>query len=144
MKNRTTILNSALAAVLGVVLLVSILVKTMCPHFIIPAINVPYMVAVSLAALVVTSFVKTEEGCVICEDILAAVTFGLLPWVAGAITGAEIFKYALVGLVVFGILNELFKAMIQRMNLAGLTKSAVIPAAFALYLACQSFTGWIL
>lgn len=144
MKNRTTILNAILAAVLGVVLLVSIIVKTVCPHFIIPELDIPYIAAVSLVALVLTNFVKTEEGCFLCEMFLAGVTFGVLPWAAGMITGAEVFKFILGGAIVFAVLNEMFKAMVKRMDLAGLSKCATIPAAFALYLACQCFAGWIL
>lgn len=144
MKNRTTILNAVLAAVLGVTLLISIIVKTMCPQIIIPEVNIPYIAAISLIALVLTSFVKTENGCLVCEAVLAGITFGVLPWAAGAIFGGEILKYALAGAIVFAVLNEMFKAMVKRIDLAGACKGAVIPAAFALYLACQCFAGWIL
>ena len=144
MKNRTTILNAVLAAVLGVVLLISIILKTMCPQIIIPEVNIPYIAAISLIALVLTSFVKTDKDCVVCEAILAGITFGVLPWAAGAITGGEILKYVLVGAIVFAVLNEMFKAMVKRIDLAGACKGAVIPAAFGLYLACQCFAGWIL
>ena len=144
MKNRTTILNAVLAAVLGVALLISIILQTMCPQIIIPEVNIPYIAAISLIALVLTSFVKTDKDCVVCEAILAGITFGVLPWAAGAITGGEILKYALVGAIVFAVLNEMFKAMVKRIDLAGACKGAVIPAAFGLYLACQCFAGWIL
>ena len=144
MKNRTTILNAVLAAVLGVALLISIILKTMCPQIIIPEVNIPYIAAISLIALVLTSFVKTDKDCVVCEAILAGITFGVLPWAAGAITGGELLKYALVGAIVFAILNEMFKAMVKRIDLAGACNGAVIPAAFGLYLACQCFAGWIL
>lgn len=143
MKNRTTILNSVLAAVLGVVLLVSVIVKTVCPHVILPEINIPYIAAVSLVALVLTHFVKTEEGCPVCQAILAAVTFAVLPWAAGLATAA-VWKMAIVGGIVFAVLNAMFTAMVKRMELADTCKGAVIPAAFGLYLACQCFTGWIL
>ena len=63
MRNRTTILNSVLAAVLGVVLFVSVIIKTNCPHFILPEISIPYIAAITLIALVLTHFVETEEGC---------------------------------------------------------------------------------
>ena len=116
----------------------------MCPQIIIPEVNIPYIAAISLIALVLTSFVKTDKDCVVCEAILAGITFGVLPWAAGAITGGEILKYVLVGAFVFAVLNEMFKAMVKRIDLAGACKGAVIPAAFGLYLACQCFAGWIL
>ena len=143
MKNRTTILNTILAAVLGVVLLVSIIVKTVSPHFILPEMNIPYIAAVSLVALVLTHFVKTEEGCPVCQAILAAVTFAALPVVAG-LAAAPIWKLALVGGIVFAALNAMFTAMEKRMELADTWKYAVIPGAFGLFLACQCFAGWIL
>ena len=143
MNNRTTILNSILAAVLGVVLLVSVIVKTFCPHFILPEINIPYMAAISLIALVLTHFVKTEDGCQVCQAILAAITFAVLPWAAG-LAVAAIWKLALCGGIVFAVLNAMFTAMVERMKLADSCKYAAIPAAFGLFLACQCFAGWIL
>ena len=143
MKNRTTILNSVLAAVLGIVLLVSVIVKTVSPHFILPEINIPYIAAVSLMALVLAHFVKTEEGCILCEALLATVTFAVLPMAAGLATVA-VWKLAIIGGIVFTVLNVMFTAMIKRMELSSTCKYAVIPAAFGLYLACQCFAGWIL
>ena len=144
MKNRTTILNTSLAAVLGVVLLASIVAKTMCPQLILPQINIPYVAAISLVALVITSFVKTEEGCIYCEMALAALTFGVLPFVAGMVSGAEVLKLALVGGIVFGALDLMVNAMTKRISMAGICKCAVIPSAFVMYLACQCFTGILL
>lgn len=144
MKNRTTILNTTLAVVLGVTLLVSIIVKMMCPQLILPKINIPYIAAVSLVALVITSFVKTEEGCIYCEIALAAVTFGVLPMVAGMVSGMAALKIALCGGIVFGVLDLMVNAMTKRIAMAGTCKCAVIPSAFVLYLACQCFTGIVL
>jgi len=143
MKNRTTILNSILAAVLGVALLVSVLVKTASPHFILPEINIPYIAAISLIALVLTNFVKAEEGCPLCQALLAAVTFAVLP-VAAGLTTVAVWKLALVGGIIFAVLNAMFTAMVKRMELADTCKYAVITAAFGLFLACQCFAGWIL
>ena len=143
MKNRTTILNTVLAAVLGVVLLVSVIVKTNCPHFILPEINIPYIAAISLTALVLTHFVETEKGCFICEALLAAVTFAVLPAAVGLATAA-VWKTALCGGIVFAVLNAMFTAMTKRMELADTCKYAVIPAAFGLFLAFQCFSGFIL
>lgn len=143
MKNRTTILNSVLAAVLAIVLLISILVKMVLPHYILPKIGIPYIVAVSLAALVITHFIQTEEGCPICQAALAAVTFAVLPWAAGLATD-PVWKPAICGGVVFAVLNAMFTAMEKRMELAEVSKYAVIPAAFGLFLAFQCFSGWVL
>ena len=145
MKNRTTILNTILAVVLGVILLVSIIAKMMCPQLILPQLNIPYVAAISLVALVITSFVKTEEGCIYCETLLAAVTFAVLPTVAGMVVSMSgILKLALCGGIVFGVLDLMVNAMTKRIAMSGICKCAVIPSAFVLYLACQCFTGILL
>ena len=144
MKNRTTILNTTLAAVLGVTLLGSIIAKTMCPQLILPQLNIPYVAAISLVALVLTSFVKTEEGCIYCEMALAALTFGILPMVAGMAGGMEAVKLAVFGGLVFGALDLMVNAMTKRIAMAGICKCAVIPSAFVMYLACQCFAGILL
>ena len=144
MKNRTTILNTTLAAVLGVVLAVSLIAKTMCPQLILPQINIPYVAAISLVALVITSFANTEEGCIYCEIALAALNFGVLPMVAGMATGIAAVKLAVCGGVVFGVLDLMVNAMTKRIAMAGICKCAVIPSAFVMYLACQCFAGIVL
>ena len=144
MKNRTTILNTTLAAVLGVTLLGSIIAKTICPQLILPQLNIPYVAAISLVALVLTSFVKTEEGCIYCEMALAALTFGVLPMVAGMAGGMEAVKLAVFGGLVFGALDLMVNAMTKRIAMAGICKCAVIPSAFVMYLACQCFAGILL
>ena len=141
MKNRTTILNTTLAAVLGVTLVASLVAKMLCPQLILPVLNVPYVAAVSLVALVITSFVKTEEGCIYCEIALAALTFGVLPMMAGMATGMVAVKLAVFGGLFFGALDLMVNAMAKRIAMAGVCKCAVIPSTFVLYLACQCFTG---
>ena len=144
MKNRTTILNTTLAAVLGVTLLGSIVGKMMCPQLILPQLNIPYVAAISLVALVLTSFVKTEEGCIYCEMALAALAFGILPMVAGMASGMAAVKLAVFGGLVFGALDLMVNAMTKRIAMAGICKCAVIPSAFVMYLACQCFAGILL
>lgn len=144
MKNRTTILNTTLAVVLGATLLGSIIAKTMCPQLILPQLNIPYVAAISLVALVLTSFVKTEEGCIYCEMALAALTFGVLPMVAGMAAGMTAVKLAVFGGLVFGVLDLMVNAMTKRIAMSGICKCAVIPSAFLMYLACQCFAGILL
>lgn len=144
MKNRTTILNSVLAVEVGLVLLVSMILKIMTPNLIIKAFDIPYIALLSLAALVLTSFFETKEGSWIQETILAGITFGLLPFASGMITVGQILKFTVCGTTVFGVLDVLFCGVINRIEATNLSKASVIPTAFVLYLAYQSFNGWIL
>ena len=52
MKNKTYILNTFLTAVLAVYLLVAVVVRTFCPQIILPKVNIPNLVLISLIALV--------------------------------------------------------------------------------------------
>ncbi len=144
MRNRTTLLNSVLAAEVGLVLLISMILKIMTPNLIVKAFDIPYIALLSLAALVLTGFFKTEEGCWVQEAMLAGITFGLLPFTSGMITAEQILKFAVCGGAVFGVLDVLFCGVINRIEATNLSKASVIPTAFVLYLACQSFNGWIL
>ncbi len=145
MKNRTTILNSLLAVVAAAALLICRIWKIVQPNVILPELDIPSIAALSLIALLLTSFVKSSEmGCWICEGVLAAITFGILPWAAGLAAVTDIWKLALCGGIVFVILNGLFIAMMDRLETMSLPKTAAVPAAFVLYLACQCFSGWIL
>ena len=51
MKDRTYLLNTLLAAVLGVLLLAAVLIRTFAPAVIIFPLNIPNMVLISLIAL---------------------------------------------------------------------------------------------
>lgn len=145
MKDRTKILNTLLAVVVGLALLVCVIVKMAVPNVVLPEFDIPVMVALTLAALVLTSFVKTEEkGCYVVEAILAAITFGLLPWAAGYVAAGEMLRQALCGGIVFVILDVIFDAMLDRIETMSCSKMAIVPTAFVIYLACQCFAGWII
>ena len=77
MKNKTYILNTFLAAVLGIYLLVAVVVRTFCPQIILPKANIPNMVLISLIALVLDHYLAPDaKRCYICIPVLGAVTFG--------------------------------------------------------------------
>ena len=70
MKEKTYTLNTMLIAVLGVSLLAAILVRTFAPIVIIPALNIPNMVALSLAALLLDHYIAPgAKRCYICASL---------------------------------------------------------------------------
>ena len=102
MKNRAYLLNTLLAAVVGVALLAIVLLRTFLPQVIIPRVSIPNLALLSLVALVLDHYLaKDADRCYICIPVFAAVTFGLLPWIAGYIPAAGIWKLALSGAAVF-------------------------------------------
>ena len=145
MKANKYFLNTALALVLGAAGVGAVLVRTFAPNFIIPSLDIPNLVLLSLAALVIDHYVAPHaKRCWICIPVLAAVTFGLLPWCACVVAGEEILKLAIAGGIVFTATAWLYTSMQDRLSSGPAAKAAPVVSALGLYLAVQIFSGWIL
>ena len=67
MKNKTYILNTFLAAVFGIYMLVAVVVRAFCPQIILPKANIPNMVLISLIALVLDHYLAPDlHPCFLC------------------------------------------------------------------------------
>ena len=145
MKNRTYVLNTFLAAVLGLYLLAAIIIRTFCPQIILPKANIPNMVLLSLIALVLDHYLAPgAKRCYICIPILSAITFGLLPYTAAFVTPAIALKLAVVGGLVFTITTWLFSTIQDRLSSGPAAKASAFFSAVSLYMASQCFIGMIL
>ncbi len=142
MKKNTYLLNTLLAVVLGGALLIAVLVRTFAPIIIIPALDIPNMVLVSLAALLLDHYLAPgAKRCWICIPVLSVVTFGLLPFAACFVGAAEAVKLAVLGGVVFTATAWLFTSIQDRLSSGPVCKAAPVVSAFGLYLASQCFMG---
>lgn len=145
MKNKTYILNTILAAVLGIYLLVAVFIRTFCPAIILPKANIPNMVLVSLVALVLEHYlVPDAKRCYICIPVFSAITFGLLPYAACFVTAGEAFKLAIVGGLVFTATTWLFTTIQDRLSSGPAAKASAFFSAVSLYMAAQCFMGMVL
>lgn len=145
MKNKTYILNTVLAALLCVILLVAVIVRAFVPAIIIPAWSIPHMVLVSLAALLVDHYAaKGASRCYICIPVLSALAFGLLTWCAGFAGAGEAVKIAVIGGVVFTVTTLLYTSIQDRLSSGPACKAAPLLSALGLYLAAQCFAGILL
>lgn len=145
MKDKKYFLNTILAVLLGVVLLVAVMVRTFGPIIIIPRLNIPTMVLLSLAALLSDHYLAPgAKRCYICIPVLAALTFGLLPFAACFVGIYDALKLGLVGGVVFTVVTLLFTSIQDRLSSGPACKAAPVLSALGLYLASQCFTGIIL
>ena len=145
MKNKTYILNTLLAAVLGAALLACVLVRTFLPRIILPELDVPNMVLISLVALVIDHYAAPgAKRCYICIPLFAAVNFGLLPFAACFVGVLDALKLALAGGVIFTITTWLYSTIQDRLSSGPVAKAAPIVSALGLYLAVQCFAGMIL
>ena len=139
---KTYVLNTLLAVVAFIAAAVCVLVRAFAPNIIIPSLNVPNMVLLSLIALVLDHYLaKGAERCWICVPVLSAVTFGLLPWAAGFAGAVEVLILALAGGIVFSVTTLLFTTMADRMASGPVKKLAPIVSAAALWLGAQCLTG---
>lgn len=145
MKNKTYILNTLLAGMLGVILLGAVLVRTFGPAIIIPEWNIPSLVLVSLLALLLDHYVAPgAKRCYICIPLFSAVTFGLLPWAAGFAGAGESLVFALAGGIVFTVTTWLYSSIQERLSSGPAAKAAPFLSALGLYLASQCFMGILL
>jgi len=141
---KSYVLNAILAAVLGIALLSIILVHTFLPNFVIPKVSIPNLVLLSLIALVLDHYIANgAQRCYICIPVFAIISFGLLPFCAGYIPAAQIWKLAIGGGAVFTIVTFLFTSVQDRLSSGPAKKAAPIISALGLYLAAQCLTGII-
>lgn len=142
MKDQKYFLNTALAAIVGFVLLVLVLIRAFAPVIILPKLDIPNMVLLSLAALLVDHYVlKGAKRCYICIPVFAVLTFGLLPFATCLVTLLEAVKLGIVGGAVFTAVTWLFSAMEDRLSTGPAAKLAPVLSALGLYLASQCFMG---
>ena len=145
MKNKTYILNTLLAVVLGVYLLVCVLVRTFAPNIILPKVNIPNLTLLSLVALVLDHYLAPDaKGCYICIPVLGAISFGLLPFAACFVGAGEAVKLALVGGLVFTVTTWLFSTIQERLSSGPAAKASAFFSAVSLYMAAQCFMGILL
>lgn len=145
MKNKTYLLNTLLAVVLGVYLLACVILRTFFPVIILPKAGIPNMVLVSLIALVLDHYlVPDAPRCYICIPVLSAVTFGLLPFAACFVSGMEAVKLAAVGSLTFTATTWLFTTIQDRLSSGPAAKASAFFSAVSLYMAAQCFMGILL
>lgn len=145
MKNNKYLLSTILTGVLFVVLLVMMILRVISPVHILPPLNIPNLVLISLIALLLEHYLAPgNPRCYVCTPILAALAFGALPLLAGFACQHTFWRLGLVGGVTFAVTTWLFTAMTDRLLSGPKAKLAPIAGALCLYLAAQCFAGIIL
>lgn len=134
--------NIALTVILTLTLAVCRILRTCIPFGVLPKLNIPSMVLLVLAALLVEHYFGREEQCCnICSSLAAALAFGLLPFAAGFATIGEAGKLMLIGGVVYAVTAWAFHSMMDRLSTGPAAKAAPVLSAMGLLLAAQCFAG---
>ena len=145
MKNNKYLLNTILAAVVFAVLAVMLVVRVCLPAAVLPPINIPNMVLLSVIALLLEHFLtRGNPRCYICIPVFGAITFGILPLMAGFACQHTFWKCGLVGGVVFTVTTFLFTSAQDRLLTGPKARAAMVITALGIYLASQCFAGIIL
>lgn len=145
MKNNKFLLPTILTAVLFVALMAGLLVRVFLPAAILPPLNIPTMVLLSLVALLLEHLIaKGNPRCYVCIAVFALAGFAVLPLMAGFACIHDFWKYGLVGGVTFTLTTFLFSSAVQRLQTGPKAPAAVVLVSLGIYLASQCFAGIIL
>ena len=145
MKNNKYVLNTILAIVVFVACAIALIVRVCAPAAVIPPLNIPNMVLLSVIALLLEHFLtKGNPRCYICIPVFGALTFGILPLMAGFACQHDFWKFGLVGGVVFTLTTFLFTSAQERLLTGPKAKAAALITGLGIYLAAQCFAGIIL
>ena len=138
--------NILLAVVTAIAMLAAVLCRTFAPAAILPALNIPNLLALCVIALVLESYLATPTGqpCLICAAVLAIVTFALLPLAAGMATLGNVWPVALLGGVIYTVSKWLFDSVAQRLSSGPAGKAAAAVTGIGMILAGQAFAGMLL
>ena len=142
MKDNKYMLNTLLTVVLGLIMLVIVVGRTLFPLMIQPEADIPNLVLISLIALVLDHYLAPgAKRCYICIPVFAALVFGLLPFVSAYATLGEAVKLAIAGGVVFTATTWVFTAIQERLSSGPAAKASAFFSAVSLYMAVQCFVG---
>lgn len=136
------LVNTLLVAVVFCLLAVMLVLRVFFPAMNLPQLDIPTLCALNLVALVLEYYVAgKQERCYLLHFLLGAVTFGLLPLMAGFTCIHECWKLLVAGGAVFGMTMLLFDSITHRLSSGPKAKAAAAICALALYLAFQIFSG---
>ena len=145
MKEKNFLFETLLAAVVGIALLVCVLLRTFSPAIVLPKLDIPNMAALILVALLGDHYLsKGGKRCYVCVGLLSAVTFGLLPVMAGLAVWADALWLAVVGGILAVVTVWLFTWAQDRLATGPAAKAAPVLTALGLYLTVQCFAGILL
>ncbi len=142
MKKKQDMLGIFLAAAAGTALLIALLVRAFFPRVILPRLNGPAMVLLSLTALLLDCYIahgSRRDYRLI--PLYAALIFGIFPMAAGFAAPMTALLLALLGAAIFTVTTWLFDAMLDRLSSGPSAKLAPFVSALGLFLAAQCLMG---
>ena len=145
MKKNPFLLSVFQVAVLFVACAICMLVQVFQPAAIIPTLNIPNMVLLSVIALLAEYFVaKNNPRCYWSVAVFSLLSFAVLPLMAGFACVHTFWKLGLIGGIVFTITTFLFTSATERLLTGPKARLAVLLTGIGIWLASQCFAGiWL-
>lgn len=145
MKNVKNARSILLTVVLFGTLALALVIKTFYPAVILPPMNIPNLVLLSLVALLLEEcFAPSQNHCIVWDFLSATLSFGLLPPACGFSSPQSFWKLGLIGGAVFALTALAMDSVRDRLISGPRAKGALVATAFGIYLAAQCFTGILL
>lgn len=142
MKKNPFLLSVSLVAVLFVALAACLLIRVWLPAAILPTLNIPNMVLLSVLALLLEHFIaRGNPRCYWATAIFGVLSFGVLPLMAGFACVHTFWKFGIIGGCVFTVTTFLFTSATERLLTGPKARLAVILTCLGIWLASQCFMG---
>lgn len=142
MKKNPFLLSVSLVAVLFVALAACLLIRVWLPAAILPTLNIPNMVLLSVLALLLEHFIaRGNPRCYWITAIFGVLSFGILPLMAGFACIHTFWKFGIIGGCVFTVTTFLFTSATERLCTGPKARLAVILTCLGIWLASQCFMG---
>ncbi|MDE6840814.1 MAG: hypothetical protein K2P49_08220 [Oscillospiraceae bacterium] len=136
-----------LAAVVGLACLTLALAGTLAPMAILPKLDLPMLLGLSLLALTLDAYwgpaPKLSRTALLANSALGGAVFALLPWCAGVTGGTPVWVLGLAGAAVFGASALLYTAALERIATGPKAPLAPAGTALMLFLAGQCLSGML-
>ena len=138
-------LFTILSIVTALACLAHVLYNAFAPQAMLPAMDLMWICAVSLVALVIDHYAAPNaERCWPLVPVFGLVIFGALPYFAGLLGGLELVKFAVTGAVAFTVLTALYSIAADRLAAGKSSKAAPVVTGLLLFLAVQGCMGMVL
>ena len=144
MNKKTYLLPLLLICVVTAACLVALVIDSFFPGRVLPRLDIPAMVALSLVALLLHYYLGNAKVCYVSAAIFGVGALALLPLLAGLATPALWWKYAIAGGITFPTTTYFFRSLTQRLHSGPLNKLAPVVGAVGLFLAAQILAGMFL
>lgn len=138
-------LFTILAVVTALACLGHVLYNAFAPQATLPAMDLMWICAVSLAALVIDHYAAPNGlRCWPLVPVFGLVIFAAMPYCAGLLGGMELVRFAVTGAISFTVLTALYSIAADRLAAGKSNPAAPVVTGFLLFLAVQGCMGMVL